>query len=97
MSGEKALEKYLHAQARARGGCSYKWVSPGRRGVNDRIVLLPGEGIGFVETKSRGDTAAPHQVRVHERLAALGFLVAVADNRQAVDEVIMNILARVRT
>lgn len=88
MAGEKAIEKYLHTQARAHGGYTYKWVSPGRRGVNDRLLLLPGGRIAFVETKSTGDKVEPHQARVHTRLADLGFLVAVADTRERVDEAI---------
>ncbi|WP_407575376.1 PDDEXK family nuclease [Raoultella terrigena] len=63
------------------GGIAYKFVSPGRRSVPDRIVLLPGGRIVFVECKSPGKTPRADQLREHERLRALGFNVVVLDNK----------------
>jgi hypothetical protein len=48
---EKEIEKKLRKAVEAAGGKCVKWVSPGWAGVPDRLVLLPGGLIVFVETK----------------------------------------------
>ncbi|WP_106494147.1 VRR-NUC domain-containing protein, partial [Escherichia coli] len=54
---------------------------PGRRSIPDRIVLLPGGRIIFVECKSPGKPPRPDQLREHGRLRALGFTVVVLDSK----------------
>jgi len=49
---EKQVEKYLIRRTAERGGVAYKWVSPGRVGVADRIVVLPDGVVWFVEVKT---------------------------------------------
>ena len=51
---EKSVEQALVNEVRNRGGRCLKWVSPGRRGVPDRICLFPGGVVVFVETKQPG-------------------------------------------
>ena len=70
---ESLIEKHLTPAVKAAGGVAYKFVSPGRRSVPDRIVLLPGGRIVFVECKSPGKAPRADQLREHERLRALGF------------------------
>lgn len=36
------------------GGIAYKFTSPSNRGVADRLVVLPGGVVWFVEVKRRG-------------------------------------------
>lgn len=48
---EKEVEKKLTQGIKKLGGRAYKWVSPGNRGVPDRIVVLPGGRIIFIELK----------------------------------------------
>ncbi len=48
---EKRLEEKLVQAVKNRGGRAYKFVSPGCVGVPDRIVILPGNKIGFIEIK----------------------------------------------
>lgn len=48
---EKFLEQKLVRSVRAAGGLCLKWSSPGAAGVPDRIVLLPGGRVIFVEMK----------------------------------------------
>ena len=48
---EKEIEKKLRTAVEAAGGKCLKWVCPGWSGVPDRLVLLPGGRIVFVETK----------------------------------------------
>jgi hypothetical protein len=49
---ERDIERYLVRRTIEHGGVAYKWVSPGRVGVADRIVLLPGGVVWFVELKT---------------------------------------------
>ncbi|EBD6078502.1 VRR-NUC domain-containing protein [Salmonella enterica] len=51
------------------------------RHVPDRIVLLPGGRIVFVECKAPGKPPRADQLREHERLRALGFTVVVLDSK----------------
>ena len=51
---ESAVERRLVSGVKARGGLCWKFVSPGMSGVPDRIVLLPGARIVFVELKRPG-------------------------------------------
>lgn len=39
---------------RERGGLCFKFVSPGNPGVPDRLILLPGGRVVFVELKTEG-------------------------------------------
>lgn len=48
---EKFLEQKLVRRVKAAGGLCLKWSSPGAAGVPDRIVLLPGGRVVFVEMK----------------------------------------------
>jgi hypothetical protein len=46
----------------------------------DRIVLLPGGHIGFVEVKAPGERPRPQQLARHGLLRGLGFKVYVLDD-----------------
>ncbi|WP_447875375.1 VRR-NUC domain-containing protein [Serratia fonticola] len=78
---ESVIEANLVKQVKAAGGTAYKFTSPGRRGVPDRLVLLPGGRAVFVECKAPGEAPRPDQVREHNRLRALGFSVVVLDSK----------------
>ena len=82
---EKTIEQYLCDAALRHGGRAYKWVSPGRVGVPDRLVVLPGGNLFGVECKAPGKTPTALQARIHAELRALGLEVAVVDSREAVD------------
>jgi len=62
------------------GGLAVKFVSPGYDGMPDRLVLLPGGRIAFVEVKAMGCKPRPLQVIRHGMLRHLGFLVYVLDD-----------------
>ena len=51
---EKSIEQELVRAVRTAGGLCAKWVSPGLDGVPDRIVLMPGGRLAFVEVKAPG-------------------------------------------
>ena len=77
---EKEIEKKLVEAVRKNGGLASKFVSPGTDGMPDRIVLLPGGRIGFVEVKAPGKRPRPLQSRRKRQLEALGFKVFVLDD-----------------
>lgn len=51
---ERELESQLIGAAKRRRGLCLKFVSPGANGVPDRIVIMPGGAVGFVEVKAPG-------------------------------------------
>ena len=77
---DKQIERKLTIAAKNMGGISIKFVSPGFDGMPDRIVLLPGGHIGFVEVKAMGCKPRPLQLARHEMLRQLGFQVYVLDD-----------------
>ena len=77
---ERDIERKLVNAIEAAGGICPKWVAPGFDGVPDRIVLMPGAKIAFVEVKAPGEKPRPLQLSRHELLRRLGFKVFVLDN-----------------
>ena len=49
---EKQIEQKLVKAVRNVGGLCPKFVSPGLAGMPDRLILLPGRRLAFVEVKS---------------------------------------------
>lgn len=70
---EKTVERMLVQGVKRMGGIAYKWVSPGNDGVPDRVVVLPGAVVDFVELKTKRGRLSAIQVRQHERLRKCGF------------------------
>jgi len=89
---EKTVETYLVDRVRAAGGDAYKFSSPARVSVPDRIVIFPPARIYFVELKRPGGVVTKGQLREHERLRALGCDVRVIDSREAVDAFVQETL-----
>ena len=72
---EKDIEKALGRMVGRYGGLCRKWVCPGWAGVPDRIILLPGGRVIFVELKRpKGGEVAKLQKWWAEKLSNLGFL-----------------------
>lgn len=71
---ERDVEQGLRRMVEQQGGLCLKWICPGWSGVPDRIILLPGARILFVETKRpNGGRASKLQRWWADRLHALGF------------------------
>lgn len=81
---EIAIEKKLVQAVKAAGGIAPKFVSPGFDGMPDRIVLLPGGHVGFVEVKAPGEKPRQLQLARHRLLRGLGFKVYVLDDEQQI-------------
>ena len=65
---EKSREQHLVKAVKNSGGIAPKLVSPGFDGMPDRLVLLPGGKIGFVEVKVPGKEPRPLQVSIRRPL-----------------------------
>ena len=90
---ERDIEAYLRDKIRAWGGLALKWVSPGNNGVPDRIVIMPGGRIVFVELKAPGGRPTKLQQKQHERLRKLGCDVRVIDSYEGVDQLAQELIA----
>lgn len=88
MLSEKQIEKKLVKAVKQRGGLAPKLISPGMDGMPDRMVLLPGECILFVEVKAPGRKPRPLQVLRHRQLTELGFEVYVLDDPNQIPEIL---------
>lgn len=78
---ETDIENHLIKEIKKAGGIAYKFISPGKHAVPDRLVLLPGGRVLFVECKAPGQKPTPAQLREHTKMRALGFEVVVLDNK----------------
>ena len=85
---ERTLERILVRAVKAMGGFSPKLVSPGTDGMPDRLVLLPGGKLAFVEMKAPGMQMRPLQVRRKRQLEALGFRVYCVDRVEQIGGVL---------
>lgn len=86
---EKDIENLVCRYARGEDVTAYKFNSPARAAVPDRLMLakIPlilrpviAKYIRFVEMKREGAKPTAAQTREHTRLRALGFTVEVVDN-----------------
>lgn len=82
---ESVLENRLRYKIELIGGKCYKWVSPGKRGVPDRICLMPGGKVYFVEMKAPNGVLSPIQKKRIKELKSLGFIVEVLASEEDVD------------
>lgn len=82
---ESDIEQYLCQQVALRNGIAYKFVSPNRVNVPDRVCLMPNGCIIFIELKASGKKANDGQLREHNRIRNLGFTVNVCDSFESVD------------
>lgn len=93
---EKEIEGKLVRLVKNRGGLCLKWVCPGWSGVPDRIILLPGARVIFVETKRpTGGRLSKLQLWWHKKLGSLGFwafVVWTEENVNTLDWFILGLL-----
>jgi hypothetical protein len=88
---ESAIEVRLAKEIRRAGGQAWKFTSPSRAGVPDRIVLLPGGRVIFVELKTEIGKLSALQKATQEQLRLLGFdvrtLYGIQEVRDFINEV----------
>lgn len=88
---EKVIERKLVESIKAQGGLCIKLLCDQFMGLPDRMCLLPGHKIVFVEVKTTGQKPRKIQVYVHNQLKALGFRVEVIDSIEGVNRLIEQI------
>jgi hypothetical protein len=84
---ERDIERYLVRRVEALGGRAYKFVSPGRAGVADRIVCLPSGETWFVEIKTTGGRLSALQKVFAEDMMRLNQRYVVVWNKEQIDEI----------
>ena len=90
---EKDIERKMAAAFQRRGAMVWKFVSPGRQGVPDRIVLMPGGRVAFVELKTETGKLSPVQQVTIDRMRALGQDVRVVYGAQQAMEVVEELMS----
>ena len=88
---EKIIEKKIGKTVKEAGGIAPKFIIPGFDGMPDRIVLLPGGRMGFVEVKAPGKVPRPLQEARHRMLRRLGFQVYVLDRAEQIIQILEGI------
>lgn len=81
---EGKVEDYLISRCEKSGFLCYKFVSPGRRGVPDRIVIGRGHVV-FIELKSENGEPSEIQKLVMRRMRAAGADVRLCYTKPEVD------------
>ena len=77
---EKEIEQKLVKAVKAVDGLCIKFTSPGMDGVPDRLILMTGGKLAFIELKATGKKPRPLQIKRMEQLKRLGFLCFVLDD-----------------
>jgi len=77
---EKDIESRVCRYAKSKGLDHYKFNSPARAAVPDRLFITPSGFIFFVEFKAEGKKPTTAQLREHVRLQKRNVRVFVIDN-----------------
>jgi hypothetical protein len=86
---ESYIEGRLSEAIKSRGGLAIKLWPLSFTGLPDRLILLPGARIYFVETKWSEKGPRPRQIVVHRQLTALGFRVFVVRDNESLKSFLM--------
>ena len=96
-SKENRDERRLTHGVKTLGGITFKFVSPGRAGVPDRVVILPGgagrasAAVHFVELKARGGRASALQQRMLAKLRRMDVTALVLTGIDEVERYLDNL------
>ena len=91
---EKEIEAYLVRSVKNKKGLCMKWTSPGNAGVPDRIIMIPGGKVYFVELKAEGKRGnlSPLQKNFINKLKNLNCDVRVIASFKEVDNFIKEVI-----
>ena len=78
---ESEIEKAVCDHVKKQHGIAYKFTSPGRRNVPDRMIVLPNGRVFFIEFKAPKKKPTEGQIREHQRLIDRGQTVYVVDDK----------------
>lgn len=88
MAREKNIEKRLAAKVKQLGGWCLKLPAVHVAGLPDRLCLLPGGRVFFIETKTPTGRTSPIQRYVHRKLTAMGFDVFVPSSTGEITKIL---------
>ena len=80
---EKQIERNVCDYAHDAGMLVYKFTSPARAAVPDRLLVTPQGTTFFIEFKREGVKPTPQQAREHDRLRGHNVMVFVVDSTKA--------------
>ena len=83
---EGKIENYLRDQVIKRKGKAYKLESSGNNGMPDRLVLLPGGLIFFIEVKAPTEKLRKLQEVQINRINSLGQKALMLDTKRKIDQ-----------
>lgn len=82
---EKSLERYLSEQVARLGGVCLKYYNPNVAGYPDRVILMPGGSVTWVELKgAEGRLSALQRLRVRQ-LREMGHAVNVCATKEDIN------------
>jgi len=88
---EKIVENHFVWAVERIGGKTWKFTSPGRKGVADRIACLPDGSTWFVELKTKGGRLSALQKMFMSDMALLKQNYACLWTKEQVDEWIKSV------
>ena len=94
MDNEKAIERALRKAIKQNGGLCIKLLPFEFGGLPDRLCLMPGGIIFFVEVKTTGEKVRKLQAHVIGKIRNLGFAVYVLDTKEGIKQIIKNYESR---
>jgi len=77
---EKQIEKKVCDYAKSQGMLTYKFTSPARMAVPDRLLITVTGTVFFIEFKQTGKKPTPAQEREHLRLMEQNVKIFVVDD-----------------
>jgi hypothetical protein len=83
---ESEVENHFVWTIERMGGKTYKFTSPGRKGVADRIACLPDGQTWFVELKTKGGRLSALQKLFEDDMARLQQNYACLWTKEQIDE-----------
>lgn len=93
MEAERTVEQALKRMVEKAGGCCYKFTSPSRAGVPDRIVVLRSRVV-FVELKATGEKPRALQKAVAKTIRKAGGRVYCLSSVQQVTSFVRTLKRR---
>lgn len=91
MIREREVEGYLIKRLKRQGLACIKFIPDQVNGMPDRLVLLPGSRVLWVELKTKGGALSEIQKLRHRELSDRGHDVVVVWNKEQVDELVQSL------